>query len=163
MNFFWINFATIVLLCSPLGFEAEAKRGASRKKTTMKNNPQPPMPSRPKKFKEVEIEGYEVIRKCKKINRAILSGKFNPSDLSRFAGWYERFANHPDIEKETNVSRWWFKEVANALEKCHENYLELKNAQEDELKEEFDTAKTEHQNLMRKFKYLAKNPDKLKK
>jgi hypothetical protein len=155
--------ALLLLALAFAASAAQAPRRNGKEKPRKDQNPATSVQPCPRQFNEVEIEGYAVIKQCKTMNRAVSGGKLKPADISLFAGWYQRFAEHPDIEKETNVSRDWFKLVSDTLNEYYENLLKLQNAQEDGLKQELETAQTTNDGLMRKFKQLASRPAKLKK
>jgi hypothetical protein len=134
-------------------------------KSGMKNNPEPKKAENIL-FKDMEIDGSDILQKCETMKREVSNAKIKSSILSINAMWFGEYANHPKIEEETDIRREWYKKMSTLIGKMHECKYKIESLQEEaDIPGNLELAKkgeAKYLEMLKVFNELAKHPEKIK-
>lgn len=85
------------------------------------------------------------------------------NQIKGFAQSFDFFASYSEIEKVTGMRRDWFREVKKVLSLMYEPKVKMDTAILNKDKEVYSSATVEYCKALKKFNYLIKHPQTVKK
>ena len=160
------NKILIICLLTILSTVVMAEKPKKKKiSTEIALEKETPSESEKVKWKEIDVD-YSILKKniIKNYKKLLKKGDdLESTEIAVMASYLKFITKHPEFEKLTKVRKSWaikFIKIIDRLAKLkNEMYLAKRNHEA----KRYNAAKKEYPKLLKQYKYLIKNPDKIKK
>lgn len=112
---------------------------------------------------DIDAFGTAVRSQYLEINEKVLTNKLKGIELSLYSQIYQRWAEHPYIEKAVRIQRFWFSGLSKRMKEMSGYKTQMEVYGERGKKELYQTAKEKYVKLLKKFKEYAEKPPKLER
>lgn len=114
---------------------------------------------------KIEIDRTEIVEWIKTAHQKIVKGK-DPLRAIMYSAYikkYDFFSKHPKIEKETMIEKTWYQKSSKALTEIQKIKYIMEAAELNNEKSKFNKANYVYKDLIGKYDYIVKHPEKIKK
>lgn len=114
---------------------------------------------------KIEIDRSEIVEWIKLAHEKIIKEK-DPMRAIMYTAYiakYDFFSKHPDIEKETLITKAWYQKSSNILTEIQKMKYLMEAAELNHEKTKFNKANEVYKDLIGKYDYIYKHPEKIKK
>jgi hypothetical protein len=146
-----------VLICAALIFAIDALADMKTKEGTTKQAKQTKGETQADELSKSAVDS-----ECGKYSELVMAQKWNYAQITEAQGAFQRYAEHPGIEKKTKISKDWYLKLAKITQALANNYVNLDAAVADNLPAARKKCEQEKTKIMAAFKETYDNPTRLK-
>lgn len=117
------------------------------------------------KWEEIDIDYQELREKIIKVYKKLKKGgiELESGEIAVMASYFKFIIKDPEFEKKTRVRKSWVVKFIKIIDTISKVKTELYLAKRNHETQKYKTAKAQFPKLLKQYKYLIKNPDKIKK